>query len=75
MFGFTEPLVAVRRVPVPSILSVHLAPSSVYVAPKERVMALLHKRAITGAVVSTANEIDAVGLILPKASVSVIEPV
>lgn len=36
MFGFTDPLVAVRRVPLPSILSVHLAPSSVYAHPNGR---------------------------------------
>ena len=71
MFGFTLPLIAVRRVPLQSIVSVHAAPSSVYTVPKGRVTVLLPERVIIGAMVSTLNGRVVVGLVFPKASVSV----
>ncbi len=71
MFGFTEPLVAVRRVPLPSIASVHLAPSSVYVHPNGREIVQEPIRVRTGGVVSTINIRDDAGLVLPDASVRV----
>ena len=68
MLGFTEPLVGTRRVPLPSIASVHLAPSSVYVHPNGREIDQEPISVTLGGTVSSENERDTTGLVLPDVS-------